>query len=545
MSIVTQSLKYDQQDPTLNATNSPQKPPAAVPYTAILRLQARCARAEQLLAQALEQLAAKASPAEDHNALVDIRQQLYQQVTTENSELAQEKLTLQVQFEEEREAHEQTKQELAQEQQTHKQTRQERDEAREHTAELAQDLYIAKTVATAKATEENTRWCDGCRLHAEKDNRQRKINDLIHAVRKLDHTQMDSSDKLLAIDYIEQAADKFWDVADFGLPFHPVMEQTARRLGLSESQLTRINQTQPKAESWNYTVNRKPLGKVGRKQQWECTVTVELGKILTDPSSIQKPPGPKGSHQGGERVRRCKDCGSDDLDRTAVEYCRSCKKAHLQILPGLRNDADINEIVQAIKEDRYTIQDHLHDYAEDSDQDPEVFTQDELTAIDQELNELRETEPKHDAFVQPVPTATPEEISVPHPGQDNDHCQELHDDHSQEEALAAGTIIQFPTNREPKHDAFVPNATQVAEQQPEERNMQGTYTITECQHDAFVPNQLLSTPAGLATVIGVKRYLERNRYLISVRTQEIQPDGSHYAVFETTEVQSLEQGRLL
>src|SRR5436305_13878951 len=199
----------------------------------------------------------------------------------------------------------------------------------ERVGDLAQDLYIAKTVATAKATEENTRWCDGCRLHAEKDNRQRKINDLIHAVRKLDHTQMDSSDKLLAIDYIEQAADKFWDVADFGLPFHPVMEQTARRLGLSESQLTRINQTQPKAESWNYTVNRKPLGKVGRKQQWECTVTVELGKILTDPSSIQKPPGPKGSHQGGERARRCKDCGSDDLDRTAVEYCRRCKTADL------------------------------------------------------------------------------------------------------------------------------------------------------------------------------------------------------------------------
>jgi hypothetical protein len=59
--------------------------------------------------------------------------------------------------------------------------------------------------------------------------------------------------------------------------------------------------------------------------------------------------------------------GSDDLDRYALEYCRSCRTAHAQILLGLRSDANIREALDAMKQDRVTIQDHVFEYSQGSE----------------------------------------------------------------------------------------------------------------------------------------------------------------------------------
>jgi hypothetical protein len=262
---------------------------------------------------------------------------------------------------------------------------------------------------------------------ADKEMRQQKVDEARRRILRLPNTKMGSSDKLVALDYLEQAAARFYEIHDLITPFTTVMEHMAERIGLSPSQLTRINKTQKKAKAWNYDVERTFVRQEGKKKIYQCEVTVALDKIITDPNGIEKPVGKSGAHQGGARERRCKHCGSDDLDRVAVEYCRNCKKSDIQMLPGLRSDCNTDEIIASIKQDEFTIQDHLYDYTHPDDEDSDeeahhIFTSEDLAEMDAELAPDT-NEQKHDAFIQPELTAAPEEENVSLPGQDDDHCQ--------------------------------------------------------------------------------------------------------------------------
>jgi hypothetical protein len=65
------------------------------------------------------------------------------------------------------------------------------------------------------------------------------------------------------------------------------------------------------------------------------------------------------------------------------------------------------------------------------------------------------------------------------------------------------------------------------------------------QKPALVKDQRVTTPAGMATVSVVTYCDILKRWRCSVLTQEAQPDSSHFAVFDATEVQPIEQRPLL
>lgn len=389
------------------------------------------------------------------------------------------------------------------------------DQARKRLGEksdLLTEITSLKNAMHDASVQSNKEYCEACQRHDQRAVRQQEIDSLIRRIKRLPNYRMGSSDKLLAIDFVEMAAARYYDLKDFSLPFHPVMEQVAERLGLSPSQLTRINKTQKTAGSWKYQVDRTFKERIGKKEIYECTVTVELDKLLSDPESIQKPEGPKGAHQGGTRVRLCQDCGSDDMDRYALEYCRSCGKAHPQLLPGLRGDANIDDAITAIKEDRYTVQDHLHDYAAQGD------------------------EQKHDAFnITQVIHELEEELT---------------------EDQTSNIVVQLPGQAEenaeqpltPQQMTQTINAI-IAEQQPAQSMMQSRGTIEESLQDAkkagLVPDALVSTPQGTAHVLSVAYCPILHRLRCPVRTNTMQKDGSYLAVFDLTQVQPIVQGTLI
>jgi AraC-like DNA-binding protein len=270
---------------------------------------------------------------------------------------------------------------------------------------------------------------------AERAVREQQLHELRRRILRRNHKGMDPTSKLLALDYLEQAAARFWSLEDLSQPFHPVMEQVAERLGVSESTLTRKNQQMSQAGAWFYDVERTFKERVGTgrhaKEIYDVKVTVALDKLVTSPESIQKP---EEKLHGGVRVKRCKnpDCGSDDLDQFGAEYCRSCKSVHLKAMPGLRGDANVFEAMEAIGAGRVTIQDHLYDYATlDSLPDPDedldmtskhdAFSIEEIAALDAEISQLKidpvsEELPveddgptsKHDAF----PIIAPEHLPI-------------------------------------------------------------------------------------------------------------------------------------
>lgn len=339
-------------------------------------------------------------------------------------------------------------------------------------AELIAENTALKLQKHDALTEHNQEWCEACKLHSEVDIRRKEIDAIRRRILKLDHKQMGSSDKLVALDYLEQAAARYWNINDLSLPFHPVMEHMATRLGLSDAQMTRINKAQKTAQSWGYEVDRKFKERIGKKEIYDCVVTVNLDKLLTDPEGIEKPEGPKGSHQGGARVRTCKSCGSDDLDRYALEYCRSCQTAHAQLLPGLRSDANIHDALDAVKQDRLTIQDHVHEYSQDEKHD--AFTPDEIAEIDANIETLVEhpyvkpalvalaqamhEDEKHDAFdneedTTPIAQQTGQADNIiPFPGQTPAPAPQVteQEEHSTSPMMAAPTIH----TQDEKHDAF-------------------------------------------------------------------------------------------
>jgi len=347
---------------------------------------------------------------------------------------------------------------------------------------------------------------------ASQELRQQQLDEARRRIRKLPYTRMGSSDKLVALDYIDQAAARYHDIDDLSQPFHPSMEQTAARLGLSEAQLTRINKAQSTAQAWKYDVKREFKERVGKKEIYNCTVTVELDKLLSDPGSIEKPTGEKGAHQGGARVRRCKDCNSDDMDRYALEYCRNCKKAHAQRLPGLRSDANIRDAIAAIKQDRYTIQDHVFEYSQDdqAEQKHDAFTQEEVQQLSTQL------------------TDTIEQIDT-------------------QLTMQATSPAQTSTTIEQKHDAFIRQHTQDAEQlQSIESKMQDKVTLEESLHNATIKEGMrVDTPVGIGTIRSIRECPILHRLRCSVHTDTVQPDGSYFAAFDVCQIQPTGQGVLL
>jgi len=279
--------------------------------------------------------------------------------------------------------------------------------------ELQDALTQGQDAAIAQIIQERDDLRETCRRHNQKDVYTQEYEQKCRSIRRLDYTQMTSSSKLVALDYLEEAYTRHPDMRYLTEPFNVIVSQVAERVGLSPSQMTEINKTGKKSGAWSYNVDRKWKAAIGKgkdkKDIYDCEVTVTLDKLVNAPGSIEKPLGKKGAYQGGGRVKTCRDCGSDDMDDYGLEYCRSCKKAHIRFLPGIRSDANILEAVQAVKENRVTIDEHIYQYSqsEDDDQDQKhhAFSPDDLAEIEEELVEQTQdpmiatkTEQKQDAF---------------------------------------------------------------------------------------------------------------------------------------------------
>ncbi len=85
----------------------------------------------------------------------------------------------------------------------------------------------------------------------------------------------------------------------------------------------------------------------------------------------------------------------------------------------------------------------------------------------------------------------------------------------------------------------------VIQERDPQHGSQGEQADQREQKPALVIDQRVTTPAGMATVSVVTYCDILKRWRCSVLTQEAQPDSSHFAVFDATEVHPIEQRPLL
>jgi len=71
-------------------------------------------------------------------------------------------------------------------------------------------------------------------------------------------------------------------------------------------------------------------------------VHIALGEIMAHPEDIEMDKA-----HGGIRVKKCPGCGSENVDRYTVQYCRCCKTNAWYGQPGLRADANVKDAQSA------------------------------------------------------------------------------------------------------------------------------------------------------------------------------------------------------
>lgn len=110
------------------------------------------------------------------------------------------------------------------------------------------------------------------------------------------------------------------------------VEGTAAALGISTST---VRKATDKAEAWDVLKRRYEPITTGNGEKI-TRVHIELNDITAHPEHIQME-----KLHGGKRVKKCPKCGSEDVDRYTVQYCRCCDENSWYGQPGLRNDADV------------------------------------------------------------------------------------------------------------------------------------------------------------------------------------------------------------
>jgi len=110
------------------------------------------------------------------------------------------------------------------------------------------------------------------------------------------------------------------------------VEGTAAALGISTST---VRKATDKAEAWDVLTRRyEPITTSDGEKI--TLVHIELNDITAHPEHIQME-----KLHGGKRIKKCPKCGSEDVDRYTVQYCRCCDENSWYGQPGLRNDADV------------------------------------------------------------------------------------------------------------------------------------------------------------------------------------------------------------
>jgi hypothetical protein len=117
------------------------------------------------------------------------------------------------------------------------------------------------------------------------------------------------------------------------------VEATASALGMSKDT---VRKATDKAEAFDLLKRRyEPITLSDGSKMTLAHIT--LNDHVSNPDGIVME-----KLHGGKRVKRCPGCGSEDVDRYTVQYCRCCQKAAWYGQPGLRADADVLDAQNAV-----------------------------------------------------------------------------------------------------------------------------------------------------------------------------------------------------
>jgi len=116
------------------------------------------------------------------------------------------------------------------------------------------------------------------------------------------------------------------------------MDLVAESIGVDAATVRRATD---KAEKWDLLARRyEPV--VTENGEQRKYVHIALGEIMAHPEDIEMDKA-----HGGIRVKKCPGCGSENVDRYTVQYCRCCKTNAWYGQPGLRADANVKDAQSA------------------------------------------------------------------------------------------------------------------------------------------------------------------------------------------------------
>jgi len=113
---------------------------------------------------------------------------------------------------------------------------------------------------------------------------------------------------------------------------HITIQEIASGLGCDEKT---VRNACRKTDLWNVTTTRhEDIPLEGGKKLKDAMVYFTMHETVEHPETIKME-----KLQGGDRTKKCPKCGSEDIDRYTVQYCRCCNENDWYFQPTTRNDA--------------------------------------------------------------------------------------------------------------------------------------------------------------------------------------------------------------
>lgn len=177
------------------------------------------------------------------------------------------------------------------------------------------------------------------------------------------------------------------------------VEHTAAAMGISTSTVSTATK---RLETWEILKKREE--KTTKDNGDPMTlVHITLNDAVEHPENIRM-----ANTHGGARVKKCSKCGSEDVDRYTVQYCRHCDENSWYGQPGLRADADVRLAQNASNTPLYKSgkkQDAFEDDERDLPEEPSISSissrlDQALAAAQHQTARAKERAQKQDAFDQ-------------------------------------------------------------------------------------------------------------------------------------------------
>ena len=179
------------------------------------------------------------------------------------------------------------------------------------------------------------------------------------------------------------------------------VEDTANALGISTST---VRKATDKAEMWDVLARRYEPYEMADGEK-RTLVHITLAEAVAHPEEVHME-----KLHGGKRVKKCHKCGSEDVDRYTVQYCRQCDINAWYGQPGLRSDADVLRAQRAPNTPLYK-SGQKQDAFENTEHEPDPPTI--ADRVDHDIpTDRRDCSQKQDAFEQIAPNHPEQEAHL-------------------------------------------------------------------------------------------------------------------------------------